>query len=247
MCLEAYLAVSLLADGILLGSVSRALGLFNHRRVLAAASLCAMYGVLAAARPRPFASTAVQLLVLCAATALIIGPATRCQGVCAALSLGASALVGGTLAMRLSLSGPWASLPGAAFGGLLSLAVFAMHPPCASDYTVNVCLAIDGRRARFPALVDTGNRLREPVSGLPVLIAEANLLKGRLPKHGYRTLRYGAVGGSGCMPCFRPAAVWIERGLCRRRVPDVWVAVASRPLPGLFRALAPSVFSLYML
>ena len=246
MCLEVYLVVNLSADLILLWAVSRALGFFNRRRVCAAASLCALYGVAAAAAPMPFASVPVQILMLCFVSIWIAGPAARGQGALCALALCAATLCGGSLAARLTLPGAWAALLGPALGAMLLLALLSGHPPFASGFQVNVCLSIDGRTARFPALVDTGNRLREPVSGLPVLIAEAGLLKGRLPRDGYRTLRFGAVGGDGRMTCFRPAAVWIDSGMRRRRAPDVWVAVAPQPLPGLFRALAPSVFSLYI-
>lgn len=246
MCLEAFLAVNLLADLILLSSVSRALGLFNRKRVLPAALLCAVYGTVATAAPAPMASVPVQLAALCAVSMLVAGPSARGHGVLVALGLGASALCGGGLAGRLTISAPWAALSGAALGALPVFALLMGRPPSAAGCEVTVRLRIGGSMARFTALVDTGNRLREPVSGLPVLIAEAGLLKGRLPGAGYRTLRYGAVGGDGRMACFKPAAVWIARGARLRRVPDVWVALSPTPLPGLFRALAPSVFSLYI-
>ena len=106
-------------------------------------------------------------------------------------------------------------------------------------------MCVNGRIARFPALIDTGNRLREPLSGLPVLIAEARVLRDILPPGGYRTLSFGGLGGVGRMACFRPDAVWIGRGAARRRGPDIWVAVSPAPLPGLCQALAPPEFALY--
>ena len=98
---------------------------------------------------------------------------------------------------------------------------------------------------RFSALIDTGNRLREPLSGLPVLIAEAALVRDILPETGYRMLGYGAIGGNGRMACFHPDALWICRGPRKRRGPDVWVAVSPEPLPGLCQALAPPEFASY--
>jgi len=110
---------------------------------------------------------------------------------------------------------------------------------------VTLCLRVGSRSASFPALVDTGNRLREPLSGLPVLIAEAPLVRDILPKTGYRTLGFGALGGEGRMACFRPDALWIVSGRKRRRGPDIWVAVSPTPLPGLCQALAPPEFASY--
>ena len=246
MCLEACLAVNMAADTLLLAAVSRALGLFNLRRVLAAGALCAVYAALAAARPVPLSSIPVQGLLLVVVSVLISGPYAFGRYGAAAVALCVGAVCGGSCAVLCSLSGPWAALAGAGLGALALLSLLTLRPPSSSAYEVEVILAVGLCTARFPALVDTGNRLREPVSGLPVLIAEAGLLKGLQPGSGFRTLRYGAVGGGGCMPCFKPSAVWIRRGPVRRRAPDIWVAVAPQPLPGLFRALAPSTFSQYI-
>ena len=101
-----------------------------------------------------------------------------------------------------------------------------------------------GHKSVLHACIDTGNRLREPVSGLPVVIAEKALLTGVLPEDGYRVLRFGAVGGEGQMACFRPAELWIEHRGRRRPAPRAWIAVSPTPLPGVFQALAPPEFAL---
>lgn len=46
--------------------------------------------------------------------------------------------------------------------------------------TVEVCVA--GRSCRFPGLVDTGNDLREPLSGLPVVVADYQALEPLFPE-----------------------------------------------------------------
>ena len=43
-------------------------------------------------------------------------------------------------------------------------------------------LILDERRVRLTALLDTGNTLRDPVSGLQVLVAEASVLRRLLPQ-----------------------------------------------------------------
>lgn len=245
MSIEVFLAVNLLADGLLLAAVTRALGLFNLKRVLAAAALGAAYGAAAVSRPLPWATIPVQLAMLVAVSAIAGGGSPRLwRAVGLALAFGALLCggVGGVLGMR----GPVAALHCVAIGGLLAAGLFAVRPPQTAGWHVRVCLEVEGKRARFPALIDTGNRLREPRTGLPVLIAEAALLKDALPEAGYRVLRFGAVGGEGSLACFKPSAVWIERGARRLRAPDLWVAVSPGPLPGLCRALAPGQFALYM-
>ena len=245
MSIEAFLAVNLVADLALLGAVARALGCFDWRRIILADCVCGAYAVLAAARPAPWAAWPVQLALLAVVSALIAGRRGPSLVRKAALLLAVTALLaGGTRALSPALRGPLGggcALLGAA---LLSLMLTARHP-LRRDWYVSLALDGGGRTARFCALIDTGNRLREPISGQPVLIAEAALLGGVLPPDGWREVRFGAVGGGGRMACFRPARLWIERHGRRTRAPDCWIAVSPAPLPGEARALAPCEFAAF--
>ena len=110
-----------------------------------------------------------------------------------------------------------------------------------------------GRQVSLKALIDTGNRLHEPISGLPVLIVEERAVKKMLPpsldparpdKHlppRFRLVAYGALGGSGKMACFRPDELLVCYGEGWLRAPDVWVAVYPGKMPGGAQALAPAV------
>ena len=93
---------------------------------------------------------------------------------------------------------------------------------------------------RFTAWVDTGNRLTEPFSGQPVLVASAPLVRRVLPERGFRQVAYGSVGGRGTLHCFRPERIYIFRAGRRRRAPDAWIAVFPDWLPGAARALVPA-------
>lgn len=245
MSIEFYLAVNLIADFALLGSVSRALGLFDWRRALSASLACSAYAVLAATRPTPWASPVLQLCLLAAVALIITRNGSAYARWVAALSLCASALISGGLASLTQWTGPSGAAVGVGSGALLTTLLFAARPPCRNAWQVRLCLCMNGKTARFEALIDTGNRLREPASGLPVLIAESSLLRDLLPESGYRQLRFGALGGSGQLACFKPGCLWIERGGRRQRAPEVWVAVSYDPLPGLCQALAPPEFALY--
>ncbi len=110
---------------------------------------------------------------------------------------------------------------------------------------VRLKLVCAGRERELTALVDTGNRLREPVSGGPVLVAgEAELLpllseeSRRLYREteglpaserflrlggGFRLVPYGAVGvKSGLLLAFKPEAVYAEG----RRKENLWAALS---------------------
>ena len=243
MSIEGYLAVNLVADFALLAGASRALGVFRWRRVLAADALCAGYAVLAAIWPVPWASVPVQLALLALVALMIADRADYRSWRVAALSLAAWALVCGGIALPI-VRGPVGALAGILAGTALLCALYGARSPADACWQVRLGLRVGDKTARFPALIDTGNRLREPVSGQPVVIAEVALLRGLLPEGGYRVLRFGALGGNGDMACFKPTDLWIERGLRRVRAPDVWVAVAPGPLPGQYGALAPGEFAL---
>ncbi len=246
MSIELFVILNLASDLALLCAVAYALGCFSARRLLAAGVLCTAYGVLAAVRPAPWASVAAQLSMLCCVSALVYGRV--CAEACrvAALLAGSALIAGGAERLfRFLPPGPARALPCAGTGALLIGMMLTARHPHRDGWQISLLVRVEGRTVRIPALIDTGNRLREPLSGLPVLIAEAGLLAGALPRSGWRALRFGAVCGSGQMPCFRPSAVWVERGRRKRRMPDIWVAVARQPLPGTARALAPCEFAYY--
>lgn len=104
--------------------------------------------------------------------------------------------------------------------------------------------------AELDALVDTGNCIREPVSGLPVVIAGRCSLLGlmdpscltlqadRLPP-GFRMVTYSGLGGNGEMHCFRPESVHVLRKGRWEEAADLWVAVYQGTLSAQFDALAP--------
>ena len=245
MSLEAYLLVNLAVDGALLTAVSRALGTFRLRRIAAASVLCAAYAVVAAVRPSPWSSPPVQLALLGVVSWFAVGRANARLCALTALSLAAGALASGGAALLLcgASTGPFCGALAALPGIALFAALIGIKGPMRGAWHVDIGMCVNGRIARFPALIDTGNRLREPISGQPVLIAEAALLRGVLPEGGCRRVAFGALGGEGRLECFRPSKLWIECGGRRTSAPPAWVAVVPGRLPGAERALAPCEFA----
>ncbi len=85
-----------------------------------------------------------------------------------------------------------------------------------------LCVENRGRRVEVTAKADTGNALREPFSGLPVVVCEADALGGAAPPGAWGFLTEGAappaagqlrlvpfesLGGGGVLPAFRPDRV----------------------------------------
>lgn len=84
-----------------------------------------------------------------------------------------------------------------------------------------------GKTVRLYLKADTGNALREPFSGLPVLVCRAEALQDILPEEigrfsetggvsasaarGLRLIPFESVGGAGVLPAFRPEKVTVEK------------------------------------
>ena len=129
--------------------------------------------------------------------------------------------------------------------------VFFRKWPGDSAY-VQVALCHDGRKEEFLALRDTGNTLKDPVTGEGVLVAAAPVaqrLLGLSPKelenpvqtmelsliHGLRLIPYRAVGGRGMLLALR-----IKDARIGTRKGSALVAFAPDVLDpkGVFQALA---------
>ncbi len=102
---------------------------------------------------------------------------------------------------------------------------------------------------RLPAMLDTGNLLADPVTGLPVVVASFCALKPLLPggwkprefetlPPGFRLLRVQTAAGHGLMMCFRPSFIRVRSGGVWR---DIHALVAIAPAGyGGAQALVPA-------
>lgn len=120
------------------------------------------------------------------------------------------------------------------------------------DLTQKICRLViqqGGKSVTLWAKADTGCALREPFSGLPVIVCQAASLRDLLPPEtakalwtkdlsdlgGIRLVPFESVGGSGVLPAFQPESV--------RRLPDgaalqCYIALWEREFPsGEFQAL----------
>lgn len=66
-----------------------------------------------------------------------------------------------------------------------------------------------GESRELWAKADTGCELREPFSGLPVIVSERGALSGLAPEEGgpMRLVPFGSLGGEGLLYAFRPDSV----------------------------------------
>ena len=254
---EGFFLTNFCMDFLAAAIVARSLGRVRWRRVCVASALGALYAVLAQLPRLRFLGAVWMLPIVCT---LLAAVALRVDSPRAAVSGGLAILAGGVflggmqfMAMRLfSVPGTPAFALGALCGAAALTATTAYRRRRLVTWEVRVFLSAGGGEARFLALIDTGNRLREPLSGLPVLICERGVLSDVLPAGydalspgdappGFRQVGYGALGGRGRLNCFRPELCLVDYGNGFLKSPDMWVAVYPGKMPGGVRALAPPI------
>lgn len=254
---EAYWLVNFAMDLLATAIIARSLGRVRWKRVALAAAVGASWAALAQLGALRFLSSLPALAALSLLMAAIAIPpdSLRSALVSGAALLGGGVFLGGVQLAALRLfrgAGAAAFFAGALLGAGALLAATALRKKRLVTWEVQVFLSAGGGEARFRALVDTGNRLREPFSGLPVLICERGVLADVLPAGydalppggappGFRQVGYGALGGGGRMNCFRPELCLVDYGNGYLKSPDLWVAVYPGKMPGGVRALAPPV------
>lgn len=234
--------LNLLVDYLLLLLSAKVSGLvLRRRRYALAAALGALYAVLCLLPGLGFLSRAPGWLCAAALMAAVAYGGEARPLRCGAVFLCVSAAFGGGL-WALSLAGGYPRFDARVL--LLSFALcyaglqllFRARARLPDAPRAEVCIAHRGRESRFQALIDTGNRLCDPVSGAEVLLAAPHALAPLFPEldleadpvslvsrgAGFRLIPYRAVGGRGMLAVFRPEALSV--GGARR---ELLVAVAG--------------------
>lgn len=127
----------------------------------------------------------------------------------------------------------------------------------------SVEITVNGKTAEFRAMLDTGNTLVERMSGVPVIVAEYNAVKGLIPeelaqiyatgevnrvesleKSGwemrFRLIPFAGVGTQSLLPAFFPDKIVVGK----QEIDRACVAVCSQRLSsGLYHALVPSALA----
>lgn len=124
-------------------------------------------------------------------------------------------LMGGTGAGVMYLLGaagygPTAALGTAAVGGGMIVLLTCQRNRKAGSPVCMLSIQMSGRRVRFPAAVDTGNVLVEPLSNLPVIVVEKRALRGMEAARPHREVPFASVGGQGVLYAYFPDRVWVD-------------------------------------
>ena len=245
LSLEFFLLINFSLDALLLAIVSKSIGSFRMRRIFFTATLCTIFALLAVCGPGQWRSPLLQIILLLPVSMMAADSSDiRNWGPGAVMLITGILLAGGC--ERLFFAGDHSEFHCISAGISALILLFCLlyrRKSIRNTWSIHLCVSANGSSVRFTALIDTGNRLHEPLSGLPVIIAEEEILKDILPDKGYRKVAYGGLGGNGTLNCFRPDFIWIKCGSKHKKAPAAWVAVSPLPLPGMYAALAPCEFA----
>ncbi len=102
-------------------------------------------------------------------------------------------------------------------------------------------ISSNGKSVTLDGLLDTGNTLTEPFSGLPVVVVSEREIYHLLPEEvksfdrknpqrakNIRLIPYASVGGSGLLTGFMPDSVTIEREGRESKTENVYIALTER-------------------
>ena len=222
---ELFALVNTLANGLSLWLAARLLGgpVPEWKRVFTAALCGTVYGIAAFLPGLSFLRTIPFVLLSSLFMAKIMFPHIRPLLVLKAvlLILLCGLLLGGFLSW-LVLQGIslWFAF-GALFLSMTGAAFFCGIRIKVPSKVTMVEISLEGGSmfpdaVRLPAMLDTGNQLVDPITGLPVVVASSSSLKPLLPAAvkpdhpetlpvGFRFLRVQTTAGHKLMMCFRPS------------------------------------------
>ncbi len=232
--LDLHFLLNLLADYLVVLSAARVCSLKLKRiRYLLSALTGAIYSVLVLLPGYEFLSSPLSKFGCALLMAFIAYGSEREPLRCFGVFLGISALFGGLV----WAAGGYLPLKELVFCfaicyGLLSL-FFKDRASLPDKKRVEVELQLSGKRAQFMALVDTGNSLSDPLSGMDVMVVCPHAVKPLFRENSsllslpaaellelscnvpelqgrFRLLPYKAVGGSGLLAVFKADKIILD-------------------------------------
>lgn len=265
--IDSLFMVNLLTDYLLCLCSARICGLKLKRlRYLGAAFLGALYSVLVFIPGLGFLSSPFMKLTAGLSMALIAYAGELKPLRCTAVFFAVSAAFGGAL-WALKLSDVLKSgssrfsakilLSSFTLCYTLGCIIFRCRLKSADRKTIAVKLEFSGLEAEFMALLDTGNSLRDPISGAPIMVVCPHALKNIFKEYSVlfeelspvellecsesipklkgklRLIPYRALGVSGLLPVFRPDKLLIDG----KENPEMLAAVSKSASGDGFEAL----------
>lgn len=253
LSIEAFAAVNMAMNLAVLGTGARMAGQVCWKRIWLASATGTLYAAAAYAGPGWLKCPMIQLLIMGVLSIILSGGRMRRMGRSLTGVALAAALAGGIMALlgKQIRAGGWLTAVGWPLIWAAALLADSLRSG-GSGGQIRMRISTRMGQTEVEAMIDTGNRLHEPLSGLPVVIVGRKHLQGLLDERslyekenrlmpGFRLVRYGTIGGTGEMKCFRPESVMIFRNGVWQEGPEVWIGIYPGRLPSALEAIAPPV------
>lgn len=223
-------------------------------RMLLASSLGALGGVLCAVYIRSPLFTSIFGVLLCAAmTYAAYGSAPLFPFFRRTAAVwGSGAFIGGVVTAAASCGrGISGILPGVIVGGITAAVALSRFTGGGAPKSAEIEISLCGRSLKLTAMTDSGNLLKEPISGRPVVLlsdSAASRLVGTSAleaaeeklspefERRFRLIPYRTVEGAGMLRGFMPDRIAVEGSEC-----DAVFAVERGGSYGGYEALVPAV------
>ena len=167
---------------------------------------------------------------------------------CTLTTLFAGLLAGGTMTACMNMGISAAAAGFLALSASLSAYLLMKLLPNILANVRQVELHVEDRAVILPAMLDSGNLLRDPITNLPVLVIPAQAARTLFPRLrdpaeltelplGFRLLNVRTAAGSSLLPMFRPDScrIYLNGSACQA---NLLVAVAGKEYGGV-QALVP--------
>ena len=167
---------------------------------------------------------------------------------CSLTTLAAGMLTGGAMTALLGMGLSPVAAAIAAVSMSMAVYLFINLIPRVLVNVRQVELRVGERNILLPAMLDSGNLLRDPITGLPVLVIPARAARTLYPQLGdpsvltelplgFRLLNVRTAAGSSMLPMFHPdeCRIYVNGSACKA---ELLVAVAGREYGGV-QALVP--------
>lgn len=254
---DVLLAVNYTVNLVLLLAAARLSGAVVARKRLCLAALLGALGSLAIFLPYSggLLHAVYKLALTFAMTAAAFGVAPRRRLIKGLLALMASsfAFAGLMLALQFFWSGVlyqngivyfdisaldiilWTAV---SYGGLWLFERLFLNRT-AEKKLCRVTVDLAGKQISFRALADTGNQLKEPFSGAPVMVCDGKLAQRVSDDHPerIRLIPCSTVAGGTVLEAFRPDSVRILHDGYETVTRDIYVAKSREPIMGEYEAV----------
>ncbi len=246
IAVEEYLLINFLMDFLFLYLASRGTWFLNLKRLLIAALSGSAYALLNAYWSMP---VPVHILAF-SGSMLLAFPFGDIRLFMRSVFLSAIGVFVFASTVRMCLRIWEGTLAGAIFGILVGCvnitALKAAFQRAGNERSARFRVRYREEVAEFTAIIDTGNLLREPLSALPVLIADEEALGRRFNERAFREsvfreAAFASVGGDGRMKCLRADEIRMNVSGRWTAAPDMWLGLYPGRMRGGVHALAPPV------